>query len=146
MTTFADSLKREIARVARKELKTELAAMRKSIVSHRSEIAALKKQLKEQHSMMRQLVKMANRAGAAAPAVAPAEDTAPAGEFNREAFLERRKELGLTQVQMAKVIGVSALSITRWESGKASPRAAQRASIEEARKLGKRRIMELANG
>ena len=31
MTTFASSLKKEIARVARKELKDELGAMRKAV-------------------------------------------------------------------------------------------------------------------
>ena len=46
MTTFADSLKKEIARVARKELRDELGAMRKTALTQRAEIAALKKQLK----------------------------------------------------------------------------------------------------
>jgi len=45
MATFADSLKREIARVARKELKGEIAALRASLALQRSEISGLKKQL-----------------------------------------------------------------------------------------------------
>ena len=53
-------------------------------------------------------------------------------------LLARRTELGLTQVQMARVIGASALSVYKWESGKARPRAAQQEQIASALQLGKR--------
>ena len=46
MSTFANSLKAEIARIARKELKDELAALRKSSSLQRSEIAALTRDVK----------------------------------------------------------------------------------------------------
>ena len=46
MSTIADALKQEIARVARKELKGEIAAIRKLTSGHRSEIAALKRDIK----------------------------------------------------------------------------------------------------
>ena len=52
MTTFADSLKKEIARVARKELRDELGALRKTALQQRSEIAALKKQIKALQAQM----------------------------------------------------------------------------------------------
>jgi hypothetical protein len=43
MSSLINSLKSEIARVARKELKDELLALRKASAAHRSEIAALKR-------------------------------------------------------------------------------------------------------
>ncbi|MFZ2326768.1 MAG: hypothetical protein WAW73_07615 [Rhodoferax sp.] len=46
MSSLINSLKSEIARVARKELKDELLALRKATTAHRSEIAALKRQVK----------------------------------------------------------------------------------------------------
>ena len=45
MATFADSLKREIARVARKELREEIGSLRKSQSLQRLEISGLKKQI-----------------------------------------------------------------------------------------------------
>lgn len=39
MTTFAASLKKEIARVAKKELRDEFSALRKSSSNYRGEIA-----------------------------------------------------------------------------------------------------------
>jgi transcriptional regulator with XRE-family HTH domain len=39
---------------------------------------------------------------------------------------------------MGKLIGVTPLSIYRWEQGKARPRANQLVAIAEARKMGKK--------
>ena len=46
--------------------------------------------------------------------------------------------LWMTQAQMARLIGASALSVYKWESGKVQPRAAQLERILALRKLGKR--------
>jgi hypothetical protein len=44
MSTYAESFKKEIARVARKELKAELDALRKTNITHRTEIVALRRE------------------------------------------------------------------------------------------------------
>lgn len=46
MNTFSNAFRAEVVRMARKELKPELQGMRKAITSHRSEIAALKREVK----------------------------------------------------------------------------------------------------
>ncbi|WP_159597300.1 helix-turn-helix domain-containing protein [Hydrogenophaga sp. BPS33] len=146
-------MKREIARVARKEIKSEISALRKASASHRSDIAALKKIVKAQEALLRQFVRMANRADrestvhhskseAAAPR-APLS-AAAAAAFDHQAFVAHRKRLGLTQAQMAKLVGVSSLSIYKWESGKVMPRAAQREGVAQALKLGKRKALAIA--
>lgn len=149
MTTFAESLKREIARVSKKELRAEIASLRKASTAHRSDIAALKKTIKSLESNVRALVKLANRAGIAESAP-PKEGTSAAagaaeGRFNAAAFAQHRKDMGLTQAQWAKVIGVSSLSVYKWETGKVQPRDAQLARIREAMSLGKRRVHAIAN-
>lgn len=152
MTTFAESLKKEIVRVSKKELRAEIASLRKASTTHRSDIAALKKTIKSLESDVRALVKLANRAGAAqaAPAksdtaVATSPTPAARGTFSSAAFAQHRKDMGLTQTQWAKIIGVSRLSVYKWESGKAQPRNAQLARIQEAMSLGKRRAHVLAS-
>lgn len=144
MSTIANALKGEIARVARKELKDEIAALRKLTTTHRSEIAALKREIKSLHSAVRVLQK-----GVSRPAAAPqvAQGATPAvkrkgrqAEFSAEGLAAHRAQLGLTQAQMANVIGVSALSVYKWESGKVKPRAAQQEQIAAALKLGKRAV------
>ncbi len=47
MPNLAQTLKQEISRIARKEVREDLAALRKSVTAHRSEIALLKRTVKE---------------------------------------------------------------------------------------------------
>jgi len=141
MSSLINSLKSEIARVARKELKDELLALRKTVTAHRSEIAALKRQVKA----LATAVKAGTRASSARgqdDAVAPAA-VAPGIRFSAERFAALRAKLGLTQAQMATVLGVSYLSVHKWEGGKALPRAAQQQKIATVMKIGKREAMRL---
>lgn len=144
MSTIANALKSEIARVARKELKDEIAALRKLTTTHRSEIAALKRDIKALHGAVKSIQKNVNR-----PPVAPkgpqedipvAKRRGQAAAFSAEGLAAYRAQLGLSQAQMARVIGASALSVYKWESGKVTPRAAQQEQILAALKLGKRAI------
>lgn len=139
MNSFSNALKSEIARVARKELKDEMLALKKAASSHRSEIAALKREVKALASQLR----LAQRSVKAA---APKLEEAATGEkprrirFSAEAFAAQRAKLGISQAQMADLLGASALSVYKWESGKVQPRAAQLARIAAIRKLGKREV------
>ncbi|MDP2975642.1 MAG: hypothetical protein Q8N45_05450, partial [Anaerolineales bacterium] len=58
MTTFAESLKKEIARVARKELRDEISALHKIAMSQRADISALKKEVKSLQSSLKKLEKL----------------------------------------------------------------------------------------
>lgn len=153
MTTYAESFKREVARVSKKEVRGEITPLRKATTTHRSEIAALKKTVKSLEATVRQLVKLANRTGAtaaAAPAKAakadkPAASPRTRGAFDAAAFAEHRKQMGLTQTQWAKIVGVSSLSIYKWEKGGVQPREKQLAAIREAMSLSKRRALAIAN-
>ena len=46
--------------------------------------------------------------------------------------------LGLTQAELATLLGVSYLSVHKWEGGKAQPRAVQLQKIAAVMKMGKR--------
>jgi DNA-binding XRE family transcriptional regulator len=144
MSTIANALKQEIARVARKELKDEIAALRKLTTAHRSEIAALKREIKALHGVVKGLQKGQARPASssqAAPAdAAPTKRRGRQTEFRAEQLLAHRTQLGLTQAQMAQLIGASALSVYKWESGKVQPRAAQKEQITAALQLGKRAV------
>ncbi len=53
MTTLASTLKKEIARVARKELREDLEALRKATATFRHEIALLKRELRSTQAQLR---------------------------------------------------------------------------------------------
>jgi polyhydroxyalkanoate synthesis regulator phasin len=67
MSNIASVLKDEISRLARKEIKRETSALKKSSTAYRSEIAALKRRVQE---LERQLRRVGRGGGRATPATA----------------------------------------------------------------------------
>ena len=145
MPNIATALKAEISRVARKEIRAETEALKKAASAARSEIAALKKEVRE----LSRALKVAQRQAAKA---APAPTT-PKGEqeggkairFSATRLAAQRERLGLSVANMAKLIGVSSVTLYKWESGQARPRRAQLEAIARVRGLGKREaLLELS--
>ena len=130
--------------MARKELKPELQSMRKALTSHRSEIAALKREVKALTSQLKatqRTVKVQEKSPASEEAT-----TRKGGRkwvFKPEALATKRAELGLTAKELAKLLQAGHLSVYRWETGKAYPRAAQLLRIHEVLNLGKRKALAL---
>lgn len=137
MTAFAQQLKSEISRLARKEIKTEAAALKKTTVQQRSEMAALKRRVATLEALVKRLARgtPATRKTAAAP---QSEEAGPALRFRAGGFASLRKKLDLSAHDMARLLGVSAQSVYHWETGKSRPRASQLQAIAAVRKLGKR--------
>lgn len=138
MSTLIAALKSEISRLARKELKAELLALRKAATSHRSEIAALKRQVKALSSAL----KSASRGSRRKADAASQDAVAPRIRFTAQRFAAWRAKMGITQAQTAQLVEASALSVFKWESEKASPRNAQLQRIAVVMKLGKRELLK----
>jgi len=148
MNTFSNAFRAEVVRMARKELKPELQGMRKAITGHRSEIAALKREVKALTSQLKATQRQV-KATDAPKAKEVTEDVTPKKSrqihFDAQALIEKRAALGLTQKQMAQLLGASSLSVYKWETGHVHPRAAQLERIAEVLKLGKRKAQALLN-
>ena len=74
------------------------------------------------------------------------EEEVKAARFSPRLIRSLRKRLGLSQGQLATVVGVSAVSVGLWEQGKTRPTGPNRTALVALRKLGKRdvrRILEL---
>ena len=154
MATFADSLKREIARVARKELRDEIASLRKSLAAHRSEISGLKKQVSTVQAEIKRLARAKQRPADEARQVAtrsvPEATKSKPGRkviFTAERLKAQRTRLGLTQEHMGKLLGVSSLTVWKWESGSSVPRSSRIPEILSQLSLGKREALaRIASG
>lgn len=145
VTNFANSLKAEVSRLARKELKTEVAALRKTTSAHRSEIAALKREVKSLLAEVKRL--STQRSPRPTRSAESSEDNRPKrgrrAKYSAEMLAALRKRWGLTQAQMGQVIGVSSLSIYKWESGQVTPRQSQQDKVLALRNVGKRAAAKL---
>ena len=58
--------------------------------------------------------------------------------FSARSVAAHRKRLGLSAADYAKLVGVSALTIYNWESGKTRPRQEQLAALVAIRGIGRR--------
>jgi DNA-binding transcriptional regulator YiaG len=132
MPNIAAVLKEEIARLARKELKSNTDSLKRAVSTYRLEIAALKRRVD-------QLERQAKRSAKASPAK-PLEDAESDGQHRWRAagFAQHRKRLGLSAADCGKLIGVSALTVYKWEGGSARPRAKYLPAIAALRRIGKR--------
>lgn len=140
MSSFINSLRSEIARVARKELKVELLALRKVTTAHRSEIAALKRQLKSLASALKTATKTSN---AKKQVIEVNEETSTPGlRFSPARLVAIRNKLGVSQAEFGLLIEASYQSVHKWEADKAKPRAAQLAKMAALAKLGKREVQQ----
>jgi DNA-binding transcriptional regulator YiaG len=136
MTTFANQLKAEIARIAKKSGKAETAALKKASSNYRSEIADLKRRIAALESSITRVAKQAGK-----PIKANADEDKDKLRFRQDGFITLRKKLDLSANEMGQLLGVSGQSIYKWEQGKAKPRASQLPAIAAARKMGKKEVM-----
>ena len=136
MPNIASILKEEIARVARKEVRRDTAALKKASAAYRSEIAALKRRTEALERQLRRATKGMSVAG---PASAPAsEGEATGGRFSGKSLASQRRRLGLSAAECGLLVGASGQSIYNWEDGKARPRAKHLPAIFALRKLGRK--------
>ena len=139
MANIASVLKEEILRLARKEIRNELAGLKKASVQYRSDIAALKRRVATLEQQLSRLGKVTAR---------NAEVTADSGtetkvRFVAKGFKSLRQRLGLTAEVAGTLLDVSAQTIYNWEAGNSSPRKQQLAKIAMLRGMGKREVSAL---
>jgi DNA-binding transcriptional regulator YiaG len=133
MPNIATVLKSEISRLARREIRGESQRLKKQVAHHRAELAALAKRLNELEKQLRRQSK--------ATKVATAAEEGSLGKalrFSARGLAKQRQRLGLSAREVGELLGVSALSIYKWETGKVRPRARQLEAIASLRSLGKR--------
>jgi DNA-binding transcriptional regulator YiaG len=140
MPNLAEILKSEIARLARKEIRAEVASLKKASTQQRAQIASLRRQVDAQERAIKKALK----------GVRPDREMARAGtvegaqalRFRATGLASHRKRLGLSALDFGKLLGVSGQSVYKWESGEVRPRRSQLEAIAAVRKLGRREAME----
>jgi DNA-binding transcriptional regulator YiaG len=134
MPNIAALLKSEISRVARKEVRAEIASLKKAVSAYRSDIAALKRRAHALEQQLRGLSKLSAR-------LAPAAENEAASEprrFSAKGLASQRRRLGLSAADVGLLVGASSQSIYNWEEGKVRPRAQHLPAIAALRTLGKK--------
>lgn len=144
MTNLALSLKAEISRLARKEVRSEIVDLKKASAQQRGHIASMRRQVDALERAMKKATK-AQRVPAASSESNGTGDEATL-RFRASGLASHRSRLGLSAADFGKLIGVSGQSVYKWESGDVKPRRAQLEAIAAVRKMGRREALRRLTG
>lgn len=136
MASIATVLKAEIGRVARKEVRAELASLKKSNANHRTAIADLRREL----AVLQKQLKQANR-----ERTANVKQTAAAERkyrFSAARLAAHRDKLDLSAADYGRLVGMSGATIYLWEQGKARPRPEQVQQLGLLKTIGRNALLE----
>jgi len=152
MPNLTSTLKQEISRLARKELRNETESLKKSSARYRSEIATLKRRVEDLERQLAQSMRGTGRApakvnGAAHSAIETGHNGNGSARmrYSAKSLAAQRKRLGLSAAEFGKLVGVSAQSIYNWESQKARPREKQLVAFAAIRQMGRRDAATVLN-
>ena len=138
MPNSASTLKDEIRRLAKREIKTNTSSTKGAVATFRRDIAKLKRLVQGQQKEITFLkTQERKRLGQPQTADEPLEGI----RFSARSVKAQRQRLGLSAEDYAKLIGVSPLTIYNWESGKGRPKNERMTAIVAVRKLGKREAL-----
>jgi len=138
MPNLAATLKEEIQRLARKEIKAQTGSTKQAVAKYRREIASLKRQMREQEKKIAFLEAQQQKRLEQPQAT---EELVEGIRFSARSVKAQRERLGLSAASYAKLVGVSALTIYNWEQGKSRPRKEQLAALVAVRGIGKREAL-----
>ena len=138
MANLLSLLNDRIHRVARREIRGQTQKTRRLTAQHRRDLAALKRQVAALARTVAFLEKQERRRVTTPPAPQDAKGV----RFSARSVKAQRARLGLSAKDFARLVGVSALTIYSWESGKSRPRKKQLAGLAAVRRLGKREALK----
>ena len=125
-------IKAEIIRLSRKEAKKAVDPIRKITATHRRDIAELKRQLTAATRQLSVLQRRLTKRQSPLP-----EKTERPIRFVAKGLRSRRARLGLSAVQLGKLLGVSEQSVYQWEQKKAVLRPHTVQAIAGLRAIGR---------
>ncbi len=131
---IATALRAEVTRVARKEIRLEVSALKKASSKYRSDIAELKRRLVQLERLVGQLSKGSRKR----EPLDQSDQAATVARYSAKNLASLRSKLDLSAADLGKLLGVSGASIYLWEQGKTRPRVAHMPAIAAVRKLTKK--------
>jgi DNA-binding transcriptional regulator YiaG len=138
MPNIAVVFKQEISRLARKEVRSQTQGLHKAAAQYRRDIAELKRHASKLQTVVARLERQVRKG--ASPLVT--ETDAQGIRFAAKGVRSQRKRLGISAADYAKLVGVTAHTIYKWEHGAARPRKRQLTALASLRRVGKKEALD----
>ena len=137
MQNLTHALRDEITRLAKKEIKGQITALRGASGRYRREIAGLKRVTKDLEKRLAHIEQQERRR----VKKGPSPELAEGARFSPRGLASHRAKLGLSAADYGLLAGVSGQMIYIYERGETRPRTARLAKLVAVRGLGKREAM-----
>jgi len=138
MPNLGSVLKQEMARIARRELRTQIAAAKKSSAQQKRHLLEVKTRVAV---LERKLAAIGKLEKISTPAPPAAESPEMRVRFAPKGLRSLRGRLGLSAERFGRLIGVTGQSIYNWEQRVTTPRAQQLQQLAAVRSIGKREAL-----
>jgi DNA-binding transcriptional regulator YiaG len=134
------AIKEAITRGADRRVRLVVVPLRREVHRLRRLIAQLRRDV----GALRVVAGEWQRAAQATPVGAGvSEDEVKAARFSGRLIQKLRARLGLSQMALGRLVGVSGAAVVQWERGRASPSAPNRKALVALRRRGRREVRRL---
>jgi DNA-binding transcriptional regulator YiaG len=140
MGKLEQTLKSEITRLAKKQVRATCLSLARDVRRLKRTVSALRKTVAVLARLGAEL--QAQRAAERA-SLAAAPEEVKAARLTPWLIKKLRKRLGITQGELATLVGVSTSAVASWEYAKAKPEGHNREALVALRKLGKREVRKI---
>ena len=139
MSNLVITLREEIRRLARREIKSHVGGTKQAVAQYRREIARLKReQLRQGRKLTFLEAQERKRLGQPQTGEEPPEKV----RFSARSVRAQRKRLKLSAESYARLLGISAMTLYNWEHGRTRPGKPQFAALISLRGIGKRKALK----
>ena len=138
MGKLESTIKSEIERLAKREIRTTFIPLRKEVRSIRLKLSGLSKNFSALNRLTKeQLQKVPKKGLEATP------EEVKASRITPDRIRRLRNKLGISMRELGILTGASLGAVLSWEKGKFKPRGEKKAALVALRKLRKREVRKL---
>jgi len=140
MGKVEEAVRSEIMRLVRRELRGVVVPLARDVRQLKRSMGRLSKSVAR---LERVVAAQVREAEAGRDRLGASEEEAKTARLSAGLIRKLRTRLGITQGQLAVLVGVSPGAVAQWEQGMISPRGQNRASLVALRKLGRRDVRRM---
>jgi DNA-binding transcriptional regulator YiaG len=140
MGKMETALKDEIVRLARREARRMNAKSAEDLRRLKQRLSVLEREMR---ALKKTRAKEQAKAKIRVATETVASDEGPQTRIGPKLIRALRKRLGITQAELAKLVGVSTITVGTWETGKSRPKPETKARVVALRTLGRREARRL---